>query len=382
MEEEIKKPNGEDIFERALSEIKLRQERAALGFTNCIPLPFKRASQFYPGTEKGNYLIYAASSGIGKSKIVRYLHVIVPYEFIKENPEIDIRLKIFFFSLEESKEKFMMSLISYWLYKNYQLRVSIKQLRSVGQIGNYLSDDIIAKIELAKDYFKDLEKYVTIIDDVHNPTGVYKIVQSYIEKKGHWTKKSVEIKGEEVIMNDRFIHDDPELYVECIVDHVGLFRPEMMDGKRLTLHETMGLWSSRYAIEMRNKYNAIVIDIQQFGADKEKKQFTFKGNSIDEKLEPSLDGLAGNKETQRNADYVFGVFAPDRYQIEEYMGYDIKVMQDHFRSMIILKSRDGESNIRIPLYFDGACNVFKELPPPNDPEIERVYVRVREIYNN
>ncbi len=63
-------------------------------------------------------------------------------------------------------------------------------------------------------------------------------------------------------------------------------------------------------------------------------------------------------------------------------GYDITKLQDHFRLLLKLKGRDGESNIRTPLYFDGACNIFKELPTPNDPEIHAVYERVRQIYNS
>jgi replicative DNA helicase len=166
-----RRPDGADLFEIALRQIRERQERAALGNANCIPFPFKRTSHYYPGIEKGTYVICTANSGVGKSKLARYLYVISTYEFIKENPDIDIRLRIFYFSLEESREKFMMSIISYWLFRKYNIRVSIKQLRSVGEIGSYLSDDIISKIEEGREYFSDLERYVTIIDDISNPTG-------------------------------------------------------------------------------------------------------------------------------------------------------------------------------------------------------------------
>ncbi len=169
--QEQPKTSGVGTFDLALKEIEHRQERAALGNVNCIPLPFERTAQFHPGVEKGTYEIITASSGVAKSKFARYLYVINSYEFIKENPETDVRLKIFFFSLEESKEKFMMSIISYWLYTKHRKRVSIKELRSVGKVGSYLPDDVLELIRESKEYFKDLEKYVVIIDSVKHPTG-------------------------------------------------------------------------------------------------------------------------------------------------------------------------------------------------------------------
>lgn len=171
MEEEQQKQSGGDIFSRALKEIELRQERAASGYVNCIPLPFKRTSQFHPGLEQGTYDLVTASSGVAKSQFARFLYVINSYEFIKENPNCDIRLKIFFFSLEESKEKFMMSIISYWLYTKHRKRVSVKQLRSIGQPGTYLDEDVLQLIKEGEEYFADLEKYVTVHDSIRNPTG-------------------------------------------------------------------------------------------------------------------------------------------------------------------------------------------------------------------
>lgn len=379
--EEQKRKAGEDLFNSTLSEIERNQERAASGQVNCIPVSFPWMSQYYPGVEQGTYQIITANSGCSKSQFTRYLYVINSYEFIKNNPEIDIKIKIFYFALEEKKEKFMMSIISYWLYIKHKKRVSIKELRSIGKPGEYLSQDIIDLVKQGYEYFSDLLNYVTVIDDCKNPTGIFKIVRDYNESRGHWTKKTIEVDGKPKEINDTFVHDDPNLYVITIVDHIGLLHKERMDGELLSLYDTIGLFSNRYAIELRNKYNNIIIVVQQQMPAQEKKQFTMKGQSIDEKLEPSLDGLNMNKATQQDADDVFGLFAPDRYQIEEYEGYDILRLQDHFRLLIKLKGRDGVSNLRVPLYFDGAVNYFRELPKPDDPKMNQVYKKVESIYN-
>jgi hypothetical protein len=57
-----------------------------------------------------------------------------------------------------------------------------------------------------------------------------------------------------------------------------------------------------------------------------------------------------------------GLFAPDRYKIEMHNGHDIKFLRDRYRQLSILKDRDGEANKRVPLFFNGAIDLFKELP--------------------
>jgi hypothetical protein len=135
----------------------------------------------------------------------------------------------------------------------------------------------------------------------------------------------------------------------------------------MTLHQTMGRWSSEYCINLKKSlWLLLIVNVQQQESSKEKKQFNARGTSIDEKLEPSLDGLANNKEVQRDCDVAIGLFAPDRYQIENYENYDIRTLQDNFRMLLFLKTRDGEANMRTPLYFDGKTGDFREMPKHND----------------
>jgi replicative DNA helicase len=376
----MKESHGEQHFDNLLQKIKDRQERAISGKLNCIPLPFERTRRFFPGIEKSCITIVTASSGVAKSKFTRFLYVYHVYKYIKENPNADIRIKIFYFSLEESKERFFLSLISKWLYDNHRLRISIKQLLSIGEQGCHLNDEIIELVTKAKEYFIEFTNYVTVIEEVRNPTGFYKIMQEYLENNGTWTFKTVIREGKEMTIKDRYIPNDSELYVIGIVDHVSLMQPEKDNGIMMTLHQTINKWSSDYCIGLRNQYGASIINVQQQSAEKEKKQFTMRGGSIDEKLEPSLDGLADCKLTARDADVVIGLFAPDRYQIDNYENYDIRVFQDYFRMLLFLKTRDGEANMRTALFFDGMVGDFKELPKMDDAlGINRYYEYIRKI---
>jgi replicative DNA helicase len=372
--EEKKQQSGEEQFDSLLTKLQERQERVKSGKMNCIPVPFERTLTFFPGIERGTMTIVSASSGVGKSKFTRFLYVYHVYKYIKENPDVDIRARIFYFSLEESKERFFLNLISKWLFDNHGLKVGIKELLSIGKKGCYLSDEVLELIKDAKEYFVDFNNYFTVIDEVRNPTGFYLTVHDYLMKNGHWVMKKSIRESKEVDTKDYYVPDDPELYLIVIVDHISLMQPEKDNGVMMNLHQTISKWSSDYCINLRNQYGVSIVNVQQQSADKEKKQFNNKGGSIDEKLEPSLDGLADNKLTGRDADIVIGLFAPERYQIENYEGYDITKLQDNFRMLMFLKTRDGEANMRTPLFFDGKIGDFKELPKNNDTvNMKKVY---------
>jgi len=133
-------------------------------------------------------------------------------------------------------------------------------------------------------------------------------------------------------------------------------------------------------LRMRDKFGFIPVNVQQQASAKEQVQYNFKGKSIEEKLEPSLDGLGDNKSTQRDANVVLGLFAPDRYGIEAHNDYDITFFRDRYRSMTILKDRDGISNKKLPLFFNGASDYFKELPKAENTEgLRRVYEYINSL---
>lgn len=62
-----------------------------------------------------------------------------------------------------------------------------------------------------------------------------------------------------------------------------------------------------------------------------------------------------------------GLFAPARYKISNYRGYNIDKFQDRYRCAIVLKDRAyGLANSYIHMYFNGAANHFSELEPAEE----------------
>ena len=129
----------------------------------------------------------------------------------------------------------------------------------------------------------------------------------------------------------------------------------------MSLHESIGKLSSDYLVKIRNRFKYIPVVIQQQASSQESIE-----NKKFNKLKPSLDGLADNKTTQRDFDYILGLFSPFRHEIPNYLNYDITFFQDNIRFLEILGGREGGGGTICPLYFDGAVNYFKELPLPKD----------------
>lgn len=94
---------------------------------------------------------------------------------------LNIKLKIFYFTLEMSKEEKMLSAFSNILYVKEGIRVSPKDLKSTMK-SKILSADIIDVIKKYQPYFEKIQEIVEFIDNIRNPTGeplikkIYKIV--------------------------------------------------------------------------------------------------------------------------------------------------------------------------------------------------------------
>jgi len=352
------------LFKDSVDRIKKNKLNADNGRPNSIPFPFERFNKYVPGIIKGHGVIVTAGSGVGKTQLAKFLYVYSAYKYYINNKD-KVRLKIFYIALEESKEEMMLGLISNYLLEHYDITISILDLQSYNQ--GTVTNDLIEKIEEASDYFTELVKILEVVDYIFHPTGIYKYIENYALNNGRIIYRKIkkeDSNGVEIELKipHHYEANDKDEYVLVLVDHVSLMEPE----KGNTLHQTLSQWSFRYARKKLTKFfNYTVVNIQQQSAESEAQQFDMKGGNIVSKLLPSLANLANNKETQRDAHLILGLFSPYRFKIQEYEGYNIVDFEDNFRSLIVLKNRMGAS-IATNLFFNGKSNFFKELPKVTD----------------
>lgn len=275
-----------------------------------------------------------------------------------------------------SKEEKMLSLFSHILYVKEGVRISPTDLKSTNQ-QKVLNEDILNLILKYQEYFNKIEEIVEFIDDVKNPYGIYTVMRNYALENGKIHKKTIKINEKLVEIEDFYEPNNPEEYVMCVIDHISLITPETENGRIMSLHEAISKLSSEYLIKLRNRFNHIPVVVQQQASSQESVE-----NKKANRLKPTLDGLADNKLTQRDANVVLGLFSPFRHEIPEYLGYDIKFFQDNIRFLEILARREGGGGTVCPLYFDGAVNFFKEMPLPNDQILNNVKNLINSIRKN
>ena len=361
------------IRERLKDFIEARRNKVLSGEVNCIPTPFPRFSEQFPGIEQGKFYLVSGASKASKTQIMNYLFLYNTILFAYNNPNILVP-KIFYYALEETKENITLRFICYLLYTLFNVEISPKDLTSTNS-KKPVSKEILNLLD-SKELVNILsfyEEHVRFCDS-KNPTGVWKDINTYAKNHGIIHKKSFKYKdidGTERT-GEAFDYYEPykkNEYVMFIVDHVSLLDTE----RGFTLRETINKLCE-YLIIARNNYNYIPVVVQQqnietIGLD------AFKSN----KIRPTLAGLADSKDTGKAVDVMLGITNPFSFEIPEYLGYNIKILKGNFRCLEIVLNRSGESNAICPLYFNGAINFYKELPRPSDSiEIERVY---REIEN-
>lgn len=357
------------LIQRVIGDIVERRQRILDGKVNCIPSPFKTFRYDFPGTELATYYLISGSAKASKSKITNYLFVFNNILFAYNNPNL-VRIKIFYALLEETAEDLIMKFMSYLLYIFDHKRVDIKTLKSIDK-DRVVNSDIIELLgtlqyQSVLNFFDD---HVQFISD-RTPTGIWDVVNSYAEKHGtvHY-RKAKESNIEEF---DYYVPDDPDEYVEIVVDHVG-----KLDNERgLDDRETINVLS-KGMIKFRNYYKYIPVIVQQQN-DKVINLDALKANRI----RPNQSGLLGSQETARDCNVMIGIMNPKSFEIPQYLGYDITKLKDNIRFLEIVLGRDGESNSILPMYFDGAVNYFAPLPKAsNQIELEKVYNLIKENQN-
>lgn len=284
------------VYQNILENKRVREE----GGYVCIPWDLPRLSTILPGIQRAKYYIITASSKVGKSQLTDFLFLHQPYEFYMKHPTANIKPRIFYFSLEMSKESKIMAVISYKLFKEHGISISPEYLLSVFE--KHILDTKVAELIATYDqFFEEFESRVTFHDNIRNPYGIFKTMEQYADSHGKWTYKDMEwtdtdgsIKIKKI--KDFYTPNDPEELVIVITDHVSLLNPEKVDGIKQDLHSAMSKFSSDYCLHMRDKFKYTVVNVQQQMASQEKQQYTLvKGESIVDKLRPSADGLADNK---------------------------------------------------------------------------------------
>jgi hypothetical protein len=306
-----------------------------------------------------------------------FLFLYTALEYAYSHPD-KIRLKVFYYPLEEDEQSIVLRYMSYLLFtlSKKNIRISPADLESTNE-EHVLSEDVLRLLQ-TEEYqkrFAFFEKSIEFMEST-NPSGVWFDLNNYAEAHGKSIYKEEEYQNRdtgEMKKRKKFDHyepDDPDEYVLIVVDHVSLLSQE----RNKTLRETINKLSE-YMVTLRNKFNYTPVIIQQQSTETADLE-AFKAN----KIRPTTAGLSDSKYTARDCNTMLGIVNPFKFEIPTYLKYNVERFQDNIRFLEVVIQRGGMAKGICALFFDGATCFFNQLPEPNElSKINRYYEYLAKI---
>lgn len=171
------------LSQRVLESLEKRRQNILNGNINCIPSPFKRFSDDFPGIEQGKYYLISAATKVGKTQLASFLFLYNSVLYAYNHPD-KVALRILYYPLEETQEAITLRFMSYLLYtiSKGEIRKSPVDLRSVKE-DNPISEEVLKLFETEpyKSILEFFEDHVTFVPD-RNPYGkqIWKCEKFYL----------------------------------------------------------------------------------------------------------------------------------------------------------------------------------------------------------
>ncbi|NJL78563.1 MAG: hypothetical protein HC917_06390 [Richelia sp. SM2_1_7] len=301
---------------------------------------------------KESFTIITANTGDGKTKFTKHLvfNILEKYD----------KVKVIWFALEESKEYFIASIVSNYLMTKHNIYLSPAQCLSYVE---ELDEELIKLIDEAELYAEKLLERIDIVSHITNPTGIYKYCRDYMLTIGKEITNTLGFK------TGYKYNDDNELVI-VVIDHLTFVTEE---SGMTEWQSYKKLCKSYLSSQLKDRFKCAIILVQQQNSETDRQEF-WQGNTIVNKIKPSLSGLGEYKNSQQDATLVYGIFNPNKYGLNIYNMYDIDVLKDNYRAILVLKDRlFGENKKEYNMFFNGATNEYSKLYPATSKETRELY---------
>jgi hypothetical protein len=337
------------IFNEALDNIN----RGRAGLNEGLSIGLPRLTYYIPGVQPGNIYLIGGVTGSGKSALAMSSFVHNPYEDWKNNKRLKIKLKIFVWSLEISREILMTKFICRSIFRNYGILVDINYVLSRGK--HRISDEVYKLVlEYAK-YYEEFEDVVTILGP-DNPTGIRNTLLQYLKENGKETHKEITVQDNGVptkrTIFDKYTHNETNTIIIAVVDHLNILKSERSFNKKQNIDKL-----TEYMVEMSNKYGLSPVLVQQINRSVEHIDRQ-KGSTID----IMISDFKETGDTTDAAHFILAINYPWRWEVKKYRGYNTESLGDRARFISVLKNRDGNANAYLGTQFVGEIGAFRELP--------------------
>lgn len=360
----------ERFKERGRYNIHIRDsiERGKRGLNISLPIPFMPGlSKHIAGVQAGTYYLIGAQTGLGKTAFIDDCFILSPLEHliklknkrkeleaknIKPSEELvgitSIDFKVLYLSQEISLSQKLKKwacrklLLDKGIYINTNILDSKGDMILPPEVDQYmLTDEFL-------DYMDEIEEHIIIYQTPKTGEEMEKMIKDFAKRRGTFAKRKVSThKDLEDSLDEVYYPKQKELVI-MVTDHLALIK------KKNSKKEAMDDYSSRI-VKLRNLLNYSFVVVQQFNRE---------GQSTDrQKLSdtPQLNDFKESGNSQEDANLVLALYDPVRANKEQFEGFDMLRLKNIFRSLHILKNRDGEANKVIPMQFMGGVGFFRQL---------------------
>jgi len=308
---------------------------------------FNKLNKYLYNLLPSTYYLIGGGSGAAKTSLVNY----ILFNAIEDAKVQDKELIILYYAFEIGEMPMKAAFLSNYIYTKTGVEIPYEKICGLGE--NRLT-------EVEQDY---VYEHIGYIDDLftkikfsfvpNNPTGVYKDVIETCEKHGAFEYEEYEREGVTKKRRSKFIPHKDNCQFLLVMDNINILREEKGMNKKGAIDKMSG-----YLVELRNLIGFTHIVIQQFnGSLTSVERQKFKGGEIS----PVQGDFKDSTKTYDDADIALGVVNVWGMGVEEWKGINLRQMQSKFRLLHLIKNRNGQDNVQIPLLFDTRNKTFIEL---------------------
>jgi hypothetical protein len=200
---------------------------------------------------------------------------------------------------------------------------------------------------------------IVFIEDPIWPTAIFTQLLGHYEKIGtvHRSAKSLQ-HPHGLITGYTPNAGEEDSFTMVLHDHMALTASEGgMDTKR-----TMDLQSKYYVI-LRNLFDLTIGAVQQFNSDLTTVNREKFKKVTEASIMPQRVDFGDSTYTYRDADVVWGLISPAKFDMKSFYGYDVSKLGSYLVMMCLLKNRYGTADVALPLFVDPVVGMFYDLPP-------------------
>lgn len=328
-----------------------------------IPTGLPKYDEFAYGTRQGTYYLYGAESGVGKTTFAREKHMHMVYEFYKQiNDDSKLDVQFIDFSLEITPEINMAAAMSRKLYMEYQHILPVAKMLGWDKTGGTVSEANLQILHSYEEYFEAFEQKLVVVDEDVTAVKFHDAILEICKRHGRFARE-----GRWIWECGTYTPRNPALFMIVFIDTINLADT---DPENKTIKSTIDK-ISRMLVWFRNICNITGVVVQQFNADISETQRRRYGVTT-----PQLRDFEDSKRTVKDANVVWGLYEPQRHLAKDektFRGYDLEILKSWFRSLHLIKHRNGLSNKVIPMKFNGLAGIFSQLPEAHEMN-EREYL--------